>query len=149
MGHCKILDSCPPSVQYEISSCHCSLQKISNNPIVTNTIRIWLQFRKQHSAHRASIHAPVLKNHLLRLSCSDPSFHMLSTSDLRTLNVWKLSLKSFHFLLLLLLIQYNTKQFPLFPQTLPRIRNDQLLILHPTSDQKKTYFLYLWQNGFL
>lgn len=83
---CKSPDSCPPWVHTETSSSSGSLRSIicsqlpivthtiSDNPVVTSTIKKWLQFRKQLVLHRASTLAALLNNHLFSPSCSDPSF---------------------------------------------------------------------------
>ena len=63
-----------------------SALKVSPNPAVTNTIKIWIQFRKQHGLHRALILAPVLKNYAFLPSCSGPIFRIWSNKGLRTLN---------------------------------------------------------------
>ena len=67
-SNCKISEPCPPWVHTELSSSAslhsiiCSQLPVAThkkmcNPIVDSTISIWLQFRKQHGLHRASVHA--------------------------------------------------------------------------------------------
>ncbi len=89
--------SCPLWVHTEISSSPCSLHSlicsqlptsanmVSRNPVVTNTLKIWTQFRKHHDLHRASILAPVLNNHAFLPSCSDPTFRIWSDKGLSAL----------------------------------------------------------------
>ena len=93
----KLSDPCPPWVHIELSSSAplhsiiCSQLPVAthkhlSNPIVTSTLSIWLQFRKQHGLHRASVHAPISNNHLFFPSCTDPAFCVWSNNGLATLN---------------------------------------------------------------
>lgn len=93
----KSCASSPPCVHVEISSSRyllsniCSqlplgVHKISSNPIVVNTIKIWHQFRKQFGLHRASIHMPISNNHLFSPSLSDSFFDIWAAKGLSTLN---------------------------------------------------------------
>lgn len=72
--NCNSLADCPPGVHIELSSSKSSLSSvicsqlpvnlsnISNNPVVSDAIKIWLQFRKRYGLHRASTCAPVLSH---------------------------------------------------------------------------------------
>lgn len=90
-------DSRTPWLHIEISSSHsllsnvCSqlpldLHKVSCNPVVINTIKIWCQFRKQFGLQKATIYMPISNNHLVTPSLSDRVFDIWATKDLFTLN---------------------------------------------------------------
>lgn len=91
------LQDCPPWVHSEILSSKTSLLSIicsqlpaatiknTSNPVVSDTIRIWLQFHKHFGLHRASTCAPILFNHQFPPSCSDAAFRIWSTNGLSTL----------------------------------------------------------------
>uniref|UniRef100_A0A671TVY8 Reverse transcriptase domain-containing protein n=1 Tax=Sparus aurata TaxID=8175 RepID=A0A671TVY8_SPAAU len=154
--HDKSVDACPPWAHTEISSSSCSLHsmicsqlpisahKVSTNPVVTNTIKIWTQFRKQHGLHRASVLAPVSKNYAFLPSCSDPTFCMWSNKGLRTLNDLydegvfmsfaalseKYSFPNSHFFRYLQMRHFIQKQFPHFPNRPPEAEIDQFLSLN-------------------
>ena len=151
----KTPNSSPPWVHMEISSSSSSLHsviccqlpvmthKISVNPIVTSTIKIWLQFRRQHGLHRASIQAPILNNHSFSPSCSDPTFRMWAANGLVTIsNLYKdgvfsdfasLSAKyhlpNSHLFRFFQIRHFAQKQFPHFPNRPPESGIDQFLTL--------------------
>ena len=148
--------TCPPWAHIEISSSSRSLHsaicsqlpisahRISTNPVVINTIKIWIQFRKQHGLHRASILTPICNNHAFLPSCSDPTFRVWSDKGLRTLNdlydrgvfssFASLSVKygfpNSHFFRYLQMRHFIQKQFPHFPNRPPEAEVDQLLSLN-------------------
>ena len=63
-----------------------SIKQVSQNPIVSSTLRIWNQFRKQFGLHLPSGRAPILRNHLFLPSCSDPVFRDWAEKGLLTIN---------------------------------------------------------------
>lgn len=91
-------ETCPSWAHIEIASLksslysvifsqlHLAITKISTNPVVTSTIKIWVQFRKHFGLHRASIYTSILNSHLFTPSCSDPAFRIWSINGLVTLN---------------------------------------------------------------
>lgn len=123
--------------------------EISANPIVTSTIKIWLQFRRQHGLHRASIQAPILNNHLFFPSCSDPTFQMWAANGLVTINNLykdgvfsdfsslsaKYHLPNSHLFRFFQIRHFAQKQFPHFPNRPPESGIDQFLTLD--CDQKR------------
>lgn len=153
--HDEGTDNCPPWAHTEISSSSCSLHStvcsqlpinvhnISPNPIVTNTIKIWIQFRKQHGLHRASILAPVLKNYAFLPSHSGAAFRTWSERGLKTLKDLyeegvfmaftslsdRFNLPNSHFFRYLQMRHFIQKQFPHFPNRPPETEIDQLLSL--------------------
>ena len=50
------------------------IHNVSQNPVVTNSLKIWNQFRKHYGLNEPSTLAPVVKNHLFPPSSSDPTF---------------------------------------------------------------------------
>jgi len=70
------LDNCPPWVHMETSSMKITLysvvcsqlslvvNRVSDNPVVTSTLKIWVQFRKHHGFHRCSIHRCSIHMHI-------------------------------------------------------------------------------------
>lgn len=68
-------DNCPPWVHTETSLTKSSLysivgsqlplvlSKVSNNPVVTNTLKIWVQFGKHYGLHKGSFHMPMFDNY--------------------------------------------------------------------------------------
>jgi len=121
-----------------------SAHKVSPNPVVTNTIKIWIQFRKQHGLHRGSTLAPVLNNYAFLPSCSDPTFRVWSDKGLRTLNDLydegvftsfaslsdKYNFPNSHFFRYLQMRHFIQKQFPHFPNRPPEAEMDQFLSLN-------------------
>ena len=62
------------------------VKRLSKNPIVVNTLKIWAQFRKQFGLLGPSKLAPVYKNHCFLPSCTDPVFRIWSDKGLRSIN---------------------------------------------------------------
>ena len=169
---CKLSDPCPPWVQTELStsaslySIICSqlpmaAQKFSSNPVVASTINIWLQFRKQNGLHRASIHTPILNNHLFSPSCTDSAFRVWSNSGLVTfddlyedgifssfasLSV-KFNLPNSHLFRFFQIRHLIQKQFPHFPNRPPESAIDIFLTLDP--NQKRLISVLYDQIGSL
>uniref|UniRef100_A0A3B3HQU1 Reverse transcriptase domain-containing protein n=1 Tax=Oryzias latipes TaxID=8090 RepID=A0A3B3HQU1_ORYLA len=62
-----------------------SLDKISQNPVVKHSLKIWAQFRRSLHLKNMSIYAPVVKNIMFLPSITDNSFTYWSANGLRTL----------------------------------------------------------------
>ena len=56
------------------SSLPYSPSRYTSNPIVLSTLKIWIQFRRNHKFHSASLWGPVGRNHLFVPSTQDSSF---------------------------------------------------------------------------
>lgn len=146
----------PPWLHIEVSSSHslpsniCSqlpieLHKISRNPVVTNTIKIWLQFRKQFGLHKASINMPILNNHLFPPSLLDRTFDIWANKGLCTLNdlyendiftsfsslSTKFNLPNSHLFRFFQVRHFIQKLFPHFPNRPPESELDSILTLDP------------------
>ena len=155
--HGEGTNSSSPWTHTEISSSSCSLHSIvcsqlpinvnnvSPNPIVINTIKIWIQFRKQHGFHRSSILAPVWNNYAFPPSHSDAAFRIWSERGLKTLKDLyeegvfmsftsvsdRFNLPKSQFFRYLQMRHFIQKQFPHFPNRPPEAEIDQLLSLDP------------------
>lgn len=117
------------------------VHKISSNPIVVNTIKIWHQFRKQFGLHRASIHMPISNNHLFSLSLSDSFFDIWAAKGLSTLNGLyenevfssfsslsaKFNLPNSHLFRFFQVRHFIQKLFPHFPNRPPESEIDSIL----------------------
>lgn len=117
-------------------------RRISSNPVVTNTLMIWTQFRKPFGLHAPSIRSPICHNHIFSPSCSDrpldlgleKAFILFYYSLLKiffpALQTWQPSsaflthICSASFILTLCKIS-----FPHFPNRPPETITDQLLSL--------------------
>ena len=70
-----IYSDSPPWVHTETSSVKSTLysvvcsqlplvvNKVSDNPVVTSSLKIWVQFRKHYGLHRGSTYMPILNNY--------------------------------------------------------------------------------------
>lgn len=84
----------PPWVHAEISSTKYDLRsvtipqlplifnKITANPVVSNSLKIWIQLKKSFGLHRASIHMPILNNHAFSPSSSDSAYRLWAYNGL-------------------------------------------------------------------
>ena len=152
---------CPTWVDMELSSSKLSLHslvcsqlplsasKFSPNPVVNNSVKIWIHFRKSLGLHRASNLAPILNNHLFLPSCSDSAFRIwsdkgitklgdlynqetfMSFSELST----KFELSKSHLFRFFQARHFVRNQNPKFPSRPPETLIDALLALD--SQQKR------------
>lgn len=86
----RIDDECPAWVDMELASSWFSLHSLvcsrlllaassfSSNPLVTNSVRIWFQFKKSLHLHRTSDISAILNNLLFLPSCTDLTFRTWS-----------------------------------------------------------------------
>ena len=136
----------PPLAPYTLWFAPVMTHKISDNPIVTSTIKIWLQFRRHHGLHRASIQAPILNNHSFSPSCSDPTFRMWAANGLVTICQPNITCQTVIFSASSKLGILLKSNFPIFP-TAPRVRNWP--VSHPWLWPKKAGIYYLWKTCLL
>lgn len=142
----KCFASNPPWLHIERSS-SCSLHShiysqlpidvhtILNNPVVSNTVKIWVPFRNQLGLHRASIYMPIFINHLFLPSLSDLPFDIWASKTLSTLNDLyennfsdKYDLPNSRFFQVR---HFTQKLFPHFPNRPPESELDCILTLNP------------------
>ena len=76
----------PAWVELELASSKLSLHSLvcsqlpltatnfTSNPVVINTVKLWIQIRKCLGLHRASDLSPIVNNHLFLPSCTDLTF---------------------------------------------------------------------------
>ena len=76
----------PAWVELELASSKLSLHSLvcsqlpltaynfTSNPVVINTVKLWIQIRKSLGLHRASDLSPIVNNHLFLPSCTDLTF---------------------------------------------------------------------------
>lgn len=125
------------------------------NPIVSNTLKIWSQFRKHFGLIRSSAIAPILNNHLFPPSCSDPVFRMWATKGLTKITQLykdqtfssfaelstKYDLPNSHLFRYFQIRHYVQHQFCEFPNHPPESELDKILSLS-TSRRGLTSTLY-------
>lgn len=119
--------------------------EIFPNPVVNNSVKIWVQFRKNLGLHRASDLAPIVNNHLFLPSCTDLAFRtwldkgitklrdlynqgtFMSFSELST----KFDLPKSHLFRFFQARHFIRNQNPKFPSRPPETLTDSLLALDP------------------
>ena len=118
---------------------------VSQNPVVTNSLKIWNQFRKHYGLTEPSTLAPVVKNHLFLPSLSDPTFTvwrnkgLLHVKDLYKENIFtdftelaaRFELPQSHFFRFLQVRHFVKTAYPHFPNYRPGSLIDSLLTLDP------------------
>ncbi len=149
-------DNCPPWVHMETSSMKntlysivCSqlplvVNKVSDNPIVTSSLRIWVQFRKHHGLQRGSTCMPILNNYFFPPSSLDSAFLLWTSNGLLKINYLyeegvfasfsslskKYNLPSHHLFRFFQIRHFIKKQFPHFPNRPPESQIDHFLALN-------------------
>ena len=122
-----------------------SVKQVSKNPLVTNTLKIWSQFRKQFGLHTASSLAPIYQNHLFPPSCSDSAFRIWSEKGLRSINdlytrqtfssfadlAEKFNLPNTHLFRFFQVRNFVRNKYPQFPNRPPTTLIDSLLLIDP------------------
>lgn len=117
----------------------------SINPVVIQSLKIWLQFRKHFSLQCSSIHAPVSHNHSFKPSIMDSAFQLwsdrgiisikdlydngtfMSFTDLST----KFQLPSSHLFRFFQIRHFFQKNYPDFPNLPTQTLVDSLLTVNP------------------
>lgn len=148
-------ETCPSWARMELQSSTLSLQSlltaelplkihnISQNPVVTNSIKIWVQFRKHFGLNKPSLLAPVFRNHLFSPSSSDPTFRIWRDKGLlRVKDFYKegtftdftelssrFELPTSHFFRFLQIRHFIKTKYPHFPNHPPGSPTDSLLAL--------------------
>ena len=131
------------------------VKKISSNPIVSNTLKIWTQFRKQFGLHTASSLAPIHKNHHFLPSCSDPVFQVWSNKGLRSIKDLyvngifssfaelsaKFNLPNTHLFRYFQIRNFVRNKYPQFPNRPPVTMIDSILSLD-TGQKKLISIMY-------
>ena len=151
------VDIGPSWVQLELRSSKFSLQSlltarlplkihnISQNPVVTNSLKIWIQFRKHYGLNEPSTLAPVVKKHLFPPSLSDPTFNLwrnkglLHVKHLYKDNIFtnftelatRFALPQSNFFRFLQARHFVKTNYPHFPNHPPGSLIDSLLTLDP------------------
>ena len=137
-GGCPSSSGCPSGRQRSVTD-------VSINPVVTQSFKIWLQFRKHFSLQRSSTHAPVSQNPNFKPSIMDSAFQLWSDRGIISINYLydnctfmsftdlsaKFQLPSSHlfcFFQIRHFVQKNCLDFPNHP---PQTLLDTLLILKP------------------
>lgn len=117
----------------------------TSNPIVYNSLKIWIQIRKSLGLHRASILAPTMNNHLFMPSCTDLTFRTWSEKGLTKLKDFynqgtfmpfdvlskKFDLPRSHLFRFFQIRHFIQNQHPTFPSLPPDTLMDSLLSLDP------------------
>lgn len=155
----------PAWVQMEISSSQASLRAwlcsslsvstidVSINPVVKQSLKIWLQFRRHFGLRDCSIHAPVIHNHNFKPSIMDSAFHLwfergltsinslydngtfMSFTDLST----KFKLPSSHLFCFFQIKHFVQKNYPDFPNLPVKTLLDTLLMINPNQRGNISY----------
>lgn len=121
-----------------------AIKQVACNPIVTNTLQIWGQFRKQFGLQASSGLAPVYRNHLFLPSCSDPVFRTWSDKGVWSINdlyaggvfssfadlANKFDLPSSHLFLFFQIRHFVENKYPQLPGRLPDLIIDYFLSLN-------------------
>ena len=157
-------ETCPSWAQIELRSSRFSLQSlltvrlplkihnISLNPVVVNSIKIWVQFRKHYGLNEPSTLAPIFKKHSFSPSLSDPRFRtwrdkgLLTVKDLYKENIFtelstRLELPRSHFFHFLQVKHFVQTTYPHFPNHPPGSAIDSLLTLDP-AQKRSTSLIY-------
>lgn len=126
-----------------------TVSNFTSNPMVTNSVRIWIQIRKGLGLHRASDLSPILNNHLFLPSCTDLTFRTWSDKgitkfkDLYNQGTFmsfielskKFDLPKSHLFRFFQIRHFIQNQNPKFPSRPPETLLDSLLALDP--EQKR------------
>jgi len=138
------------------------VKQVSPNPIVTNTLMIWNQFRKAFGLHIQSGQSPIFRNHLFAPSCSNPAFRTWFEKGLAMLNdlfingvfssftdlAAKFNLPNTHLFRFFQIRHFVKSCFPQFLSSPPNSLIDQFLTLNPRKKgligitYKQIYTLY-------
>uniref|UniRef100_A0A8P4GNT1 Reverse transcriptase zinc-binding domain-containing protein n=1 Tax=Dicentrarchus labrax TaxID=13489 RepID=A0A8P4GNT1_DICLA len=147
----------PAWVQMEFSSTQMSLQSwlcsrlpvsvanVSTSPVVTQSLKIWLHFRKHFGLQGPSTLAPVFHNHNFKSSTMDSAFQLwsdsgiLSIKDLYDKGTYMsftdlsatFKLPSLHLFCFLQVRHFVQKYYPDFPNLAPQTLLDTLLMINP------------------
>lgn len=147
----------PAWVHIEMSSSQVSLRswlcsplpvsatEASDNPVVKQSFKIWLQFRKHFGLQGSSIHAPVSHNHSFKPSIMDSAFQLWSERGVASINDLydngtfmsfsdlssKFNLPSSHLFRFFQIRHFAQKNYPDFPNTPPQTLLDTLLRINP------------------
>lgn len=147
----------PAWVQVELSSSKTSLQSwlyfqlpmsttdISANPVVTQSLKIWMQFRKHFGLKHPSILAPVTHNHSFKPSVMDSAFQLWSDRGITAIKVLydngifmpfavlsaKFQLPASHLFRFFQVRHFVQRNYPDFPNLPPETLVDTLLKVNP------------------
>lgn len=158
--HYHLNRNCPSWVTMESSACQqTSLSgfmgaalpafghRPTNNPVVNNALRVWVQFRKTFGFQKSSILSPIAVNHLFAPSMQDNTFQQWHGAglhcfkDLFVENTFasfeqmseKFGLPNSHFFRFLQVRHYVKCQVPSFPSLPPVYPLDAFFSLDPFS----------------
>lgn len=126
---------------------------VSRNPVVTNSLKIWIQFRKHYGLNEPSTLAPIVKNHLFPPSLSDPTCNiwwnkgLLHVKDLYKENIFtdftelaaRLELPHSHVFRFLQARHFVQTAYPHFPTIHPDL---WLTPCSPSTQAKDAPFLW-------
>lgn len=118
---------------------------ISANPVVTQSLKIWMQFRKHFGLKHPSILAPVTHNHSFKPSIMDAAFQLWSDRGITAIKVRydngifmpfavlsaKFQLPAFHLFRFFQVRHFVQRNYPDFPNLPPETLVDTLLKVNP------------------
>lgn len=164
----------PAWVQIEFSSSKTSLQSwlcsqlpmsasdISIKPVVIQSLKIWMQFRKHFGLKHPSIHAPVSHNHSFKPSIMDSAFQLWSDRGIMAIKDLydngtfmsfadlsaKFKLSSAHLFRFFQIRHFVQRTYPDFPNLPPETLVDTLLKVNPNQRGAISYIFKALDSAF-
>ena len=133
-----------------------SATEASDNLVVRQSFKIWLQFRKHFGLQGSSIHAPVSHNHSFKPSIMDSKFQLWSERGVASINDLyddgtfmsfsdlssKCNLPSTHLFSFFQIRHLSQKNYLGFPNTPPQTLLDTLLVINPNQKGNISHIFY-------